>query len=91
MIHWFETNGPEHFKNLTNEHKRDLISVEGNAQGFRIVSQTENHLFKGGMQLTYATLGAFHKYPWTSRKGEKKFGSFIAEENNLNRVGKSWD
>jgi dGTPase len=86
MIHWFETNGPSYFKNLTDEHKRDLISVEGNAQGFRIVSQTENHLFGGGLQLTYATLGAFHKYPWTSRKGLKKFGSFLAEEVILNRV-----
>lgn len=87
MIHWFGTKGPSIFANLSNDHKRDLISVEGNAQGFRIIAQTENHLFHGGLQLTYATLGAFHKYPWTSRKGEKKFGSFIAEEEILNRVG----
>jgi len=87
MIHWFETKGPGIFKDLTKDHQRDLISFEGNAQGFRFVAQTENHLFQGGLQLTYATLGAFHKYPWTSRKGEKKFGSFITEENILNRVG----
>jgi dGTPase len=87
MIHWFETNGPSFFANLSNDHKRDLISIEGNAQGFRIVSQTENHVFSGGLQLTYATLGAFHKYPWTSRKGQKKFGSFLAEESLLNRIG----
>jgi dGTPase len=87
MSHWFETNGPSVFENLSNDYKRDLISVEGNAQGFRIVGQTENHLFDGGLQLTYATLGAFHKYPWTSRKGEKKFGSFLSEEDLLNRIG----
>ena len=89
MIHWFETNGPKIFssKSLTSDHKRDLVAVEGNAQGFRIIAQTENHLFNGGLQLTYATLGAFHKYPWTSRKGEKKFGSFLSEEEILNRVG----
>jgi dGTPase len=87
MIHWFETNGPSLFNRLSSDLKRDLIAVEGNAQGFRIISQTENHLFDGGLQLTYATLGAFHKYPWTSRKGEKKFGSFLSEENLLNRVG----
>ena len=87
MIHWFETKGPSIFKDLSNDHKRDLISFEGNAQGFRIVSQTENHLFQGGLHLTYATLGAFHKYPWTSRKGQKKFGAFISEEEILNRVG----
>ena len=87
MIHWFEANGPSVFGNLSDDYKRDLMAVEGNAQGFRIVSQTENHLFDGGMQLTYATLGAFHKYPWTSRKGAKKFGSFLSEEELLNRIG----
>ena len=87
MIHWFETKGPAIFRDLTKDHQRDLISFEGNAQGFRIVAQTENHLFQGGLQLTYATLGAFHKYPWTSCKGEKKFGSFLSEEDVLNGVG----
>ena len=86
MIHWFETKGPAIFRDLTKDHQRDLISFEGNAQGFRIVSQTENHLFQGGLQLTYATLGTFHKYPWTSRKGQKKFGAFITEEEILNCV-----
>ena len=53
MIYWFETNGPLIFQNLSPEHKHDLISVEGNAQGFRTIAQTENHLFNGGLQLTY--------------------------------------
>jgi dGTPase len=87
MIYWFETQGPLIFRNLSAEHKRDLIAVEGNAQGFRTIAQTENHLFKGGLQLTYATLGAFHKYPWTSRSGRKKFGSFLSEEKILEKVG----
>jgi dGTPase len=88
MIHWFDTNGAAKFTNLSPEHKRDLIAVEGNAQGFRIITQTENHLFKGGLQLTYATLGAFHKYPWTSRTGAKKFGCYLAEEQILEKVGR---
>lgn len=87
MIYWFETKGPSVFRDLSKDHQQDLISFEGNAQGFRIVTQTEDHLFQGGLQLTYATLGAFHKYPWTSRRGKKKFGSFIAEEAILNRIG----
>jgi dGTPase len=86
MIYWFETNGPNFFRNLSPEHKRDLIAVEGNAQGFRTIAQTENHLFDGGLQLTYATLGTFHKYPWTSRNGYKKFGSFLSEERILDAV-----
>jgi len=87
MIYWFETNGPLIFKNLSHEHKHDLISVEGNAQGFRMIAQTENYLFQGGLQLTYATLGAFHKYPWTSRNGSKKFGCFLSEEAILEKLG----
>jgi len=87
MIYWFETKGPSIFKNLSPDHKRDLIAVEGNAQGFRAIAQTENHLFNGGLQLTYATLGAFHKYPWTSRSGGKKFGCFLSEEKILEKVG----
>lgn len=86
MSHWFQTNGPALFKNLSEDHKRDLIAVEGNAQGFRIVAQIENHVFRGGLHLTYATLGAFHKYPWTIRKGQRKFGVFLSEEEFLNRV-----
>jgi len=86
MKDWFELKGPNLFKNLTPDHRHDLISFEGNAQGFRIVAQTENHLFRGGLQLTYATLGAFQKYPWSSRVGERKFGSFISEESILEKV-----
>lgn len=80
--------GPQFFKNLSPDHKRDLIAVEGNAQGFRSIAQTDNHLFSGGLQLTYATLGAFHKYPWTSRSQDKKFGSFLSEEAILEKIGR---
>lgn len=86
MIYWFETKGPSIFKNLSPDHRRDIIAVEGNAQGFRTIAQTENHLFNGGLQLTYATLGAFHKYPWTSRSGKKKFGCFLSEEKILEKI-----
>jgi dGTPase len=88
MAHWFESKGSTIFKNLSKDQKHDVIAVEGNAQGFRTIAQTENHMFGGGLQLTYATLGAFHKYPWTSRKPKsKKFGVFLSEESILDRVG----
>lgn len=86
MAHWFEVNGPRLFGSLSKDYKHDLISFEGNAQGFRVLTQTENHLFKGGLQLTYATLGTFLKYPWSSRKAVKKFGAFLTEEGILNQV-----
>lgn len=86
MRHWFESNGPSVFGSLSKKHKHDLLTFEGNAQGFRMITQTENHVFQGGMRLTYATLGAFMKYPWTSEKSGKKFGVFISEEAILNEV-----
>lgn len=91
MRHWFEVNGLEMFGAMAREHKHDLSSFEGNAQGFRVLTQLENHLFDGGLRLTYVTLGAFLKYPWSSRVTNKKFGAYLSEERylskSLNRPG----
>jgi dGTPase len=87
MRHWFEENGSAFFGDLDRPHQKDLMFFEGNAQGFRIITQTENHLFKGGLRLTYATLGAFLKYPWSSRiPSTAKFGAFLTEEGLLEEV-----
>ncbi len=86
MAHWFELNGPDFFKFFNKEHQNDLINFEGNAQGFRILTQIERRLFEGGIKLTCATLAAFQKYPWTSKKKEKKFGAFLAEKEILEKV-----
>jgi dGTPase len=51
-----------------------------------MLTQTENHLFVGGLQLTYATLATFLKYPWTSRHGAKKFSAYLSEEQILRTV-----
>lgn len=86
---WFRRD--EHaylFQNLTPEERRDLQTFEGNAQGFRVVTQLENHRFDGGMRLTYATLGATLKYPWTcEHAGDKgKFSCFQSEKLLLERT-----
>lgn len=52
--------------NLSAHEQLDLLAYEGNAQGFRLLTQNEHHPDKGGMRLTCATLGAFMKYPWLS-------------------------
>jgi dGTPase len=88
IIHWFENNGPQLLRSLDRAYKKDLMFFEGNAQGFRIICQTENHLFDGGLRLTYATLGAFLKYPWNSRVQGKKFGAFLSENDILREVAK---
>ena len=50
---------------LTPDQQAELRSFEGNAQGFRVLSQLDPHRFQGGMRLTAATLATFVKYPWT--------------------------
>lgn len=92
------------FKKLIQEVEwADLISFEGNAQGFRILNDEDN----GGLRLTFASLGAFTKYPRSSaapkiqdRKSQKKYGyyraeferfSILASEMGLQPLGKeSW-
>ncbi|MBB5018120.1 dGTPase [Chitinivorax tropicus] len=66
---------------LTALEQRDLQTFEGNAHGFRVVTQLENHRFAGGLRLTYATLGALLKYPWTvEHAGNKeKFSCYQSE------------
>ncbi|MGA6828264.1 deoxyguanosinetriphosphate triphosphohydrolase [Nitrospira sp. NS4] len=86
IAHWFENNGSRFFGSLSKDHKRDLMIFEGNAQGFRMITQTENRLFEGGLRLTYATLGTFLKYPRTSRGPERKFGAYLTEEPILERI-----
>ncbi len=64
----------------------DFENFEGNAQGFRIVTRLQMP-DNPGLRLTYATLGAFTKYPRASiheaaaHRGAsvKKFGFFQAE------------
>lgn len=67
----------------------DLIRFEGNAQGFRILSKHEY-----GLRLTFATLGAFTKYPCPAffperdkkKKSQKKFGFFQSEAAHFESV-----
>ncbi len=63
---------------VTEKEWADLINFEGNAQGFRLVNK-QNYQ---GLKLTFATLGAFTKYPReahvgkvdSQRKSQKKYG-----------------
>lgn len=80
----------------------DLISFEGNAQGFRLLSKSGDQ----GLKLTSATLAAFTKYPRPSlvtsfnkaRRSQKKFGFYVSEreefaalasELELNELGRN--
>lgn len=85
MAHWFETNA-DRFKRLPKKQREDLAKFDGNAQGFRILTETENYVFDGGMRLTYATLATFLKYPRTSARGIDKFSVFLSESRILDEV-----
>lgn len=69
---------------ITEAEWNDLIKFEGNAQGFRILNKNQY-----GLKLTYATLGAFTKYPCPalfekrdkSKRSQKKFGFFDTERS----------
>ncbi|MFP4134779.1 MAG: deoxyguanosinetriphosphate triphosphohydrolase [Halothece sp.] len=86
---WFQEHEEKYLRDLKPEEKMDLLSFEGNAQGFRIITQIEYRLFEGGMRLTYPTLGTYLKYPWTSKHYQeegKKHGCNQAELHLLKKV-----
>ena len=85
----FNEIGKNSIETLNDAQKLDLQKFEGNAQGFRILT---SNLYSG-LQLTYATLAAFTKYPLSSnykkdktRKSHKKFGYFQAEASNFSEI-----
>lgn len=83
---WFKRNKKKDFlKDLKKKELNDFIHLDGNAQSFRIVSQLENNQFKGGMNLTFATLGTLIKYPYSSSEckkiGKSKFNFFQSEKD----------
>ena len=48
--------------NSSPKEYQDLCDFEGNANGFKVLTQDKQGT-KGGLRLSYATLGAFTKYP----------------------------
>jgi len=82
-------NGKKFQDELTKKQFQDLCDFEGNANGFKIL--TENKPWrKGGLRLSYATLGAFMKYPKeslpkkpTAHIADKKYGFFQSEKLNF--------
>lgn len=89
---WFQrADNAGLLEGLTPDERNDLLTYEGNAQGFRVITQIEYNQFNGGMRMTAATLGTLLKYPWAvSHKGEgEKFGAYQSELPLLRDVAKS--
>lgn len=79
-------SGLKYREQLTDKEYQDLIDFEGNANGFKILTESREGI-QGGLRLSYATLGAFMKYPKESLPkkpsthiADKKFGFFQSEK-----------
>ncbi len=77
--------GKDFSRSLTKKQYQDLCDFEGNANGFKILTQSRIGR-EGGLRLSYATLGAFVKYPKgslpikpTVNVSHKKYGFFQSE------------
>ena len=93
--HWFGSErGLRHLDGLEADEIDDLTQFEGNAQGFRVLTTSEYHAYNGGLRLTYATLGAFMKYPWVygrnpDAKKQHKFGVYLSEVPQFHEVAQA--
>ncbi len=94
---WFDDASHGNFlAALSPEEQADVRQFEGNAQGLRLLTRIDNHPDQGGMRLTYATLGAYLKYPWLSQTIEAqgdtpahqraKFGCYQSEKEILRQI-----
>ncbi len=78
--------GQQFQSQLSSKQWQDLIDFEGNANGFSVLTASRPGVM-GGLRLTYATLGAFMKYPKeslpkkpTQNIADKKFGFFQSDK-----------
>ena len=71
------------FEKLSPEEEADVRQFEGNAQGLRLLSRIDYHPNDGGMRLTYATLGAYLKYPWLSKQLLRRVTALRIKEQSL--------
>ena len=93
--HFFRNGSGKNYKSeLTSKQYQDLCDFEGNANGFKILTQDVKGR-PGGLRLSYATLGAFTKYPKgslpikpNSHIAFKKYGFFQSESETFSLLAK---
>lgn len=85
---YFSIGKGQHFEeHLTAKQWQDLIDFEGNANGFSVLTGSRPGI-EGGLRISYATLGAFMKYPKeslpkkpTKNVADKKYGFFQTDKD----------
>lgn len=93
---YFESGlGKRFASQLDAQEYADLCRFEGNANGFKLLTEDREGI-PGGLRLSYATLGAFTKYPKTSLPhkpskhiSDKKYGYFKANQNSFESIATS--
>ncbi|WP_297114838.1 dGTP triphosphohydrolase [uncultured Porphyromonas sp.] len=80
-----EGNGRQWYDAVVGEGHpwEDFAYFEGNANGFRLLTHQFEGRRPGGFALTYTTLAAIVKYPWSSARALEsgKFGYFQSERS----------
>lgn len=78
--------GQQYKKFLTALEWQDFVDFEGNANGFTVLTRSRPGV-SGGLRISYATLGAFMKYPKESLPkrpstdiSDKKYGFFQGDK-----------
>lgn len=95
--HFGETIIQNYFKEylkkriVTDKQALDFTCFDGNAEGFRILTRLQYIGDLSGLNLTYATLAAYSKYPNDNKIdksyiGRKKHGVFTSESDIFNRM-----
>jgi len=90
---YFSIGKGQQFKDkLTPKQWQDLIDFEGNANGFSVLTSSRPGI-EGSLRLSYATLGAFTKYPKeslpkkpTKSISDKKYGFFQQDKDFFKEV-----
>ncbi len=90
---YFSIGKGQKYKNqLTDKEWQDLIDYEGNANGFSVLTSSRPGN-EGGLRISYATLGAYLKYPKeilpkkpTINIAVKKYGFFQADQSFFQEV-----
>ena len=84
--------GKQYKDQLTDKQWQDLIDFEGNANGFSVLTSSRPGI-EGSLRLSYATLGAFTKYPKeslpkkpTKNIADKKYGYFQSDKDFFKEV-----
>lgn len=80
--------GQKYESMVTSNQWKDLTNFEGNANALRLLTHQFNGRREGGFALTYTTIAALIKYPFSSEQITKKgkYGFFESEKQTFKKI-----